>query len=72
MSIIDPRENLSGYLYSGHSIFGLADHHHLRSRNLVVKQANTLLHKGDAELLSSLEDRRVVLTTSWCSNVLDS
>jgi hypothetical protein len=38
----------------------------------VVEEANTLLHKGDAGLLSSLEDRRVVLAASWCSNVLGS
>lgn len=38
----------------------------------MVEQADTLLHEGDTELLSSLKDRGVVLATGRGSNVLDT
>jgi hypothetical protein len=38
----------------------------------VVEETDTLLDKGDAQLLSSLEDRGVVLAASGGSDVLDT
>ena len=39
---------------------------------LVVEETNALLDKGDAQLLSRLEDGHVVLATSWGCHVLDA
>jgi hypothetical protein len=39
---------------------------------LVVEQTDVLLDKGNAELLSSIEDGRIVLATTGGSNILDS
>lgn len=38
--------------------------------SLVVEETNALLYKGDAKLLSSLEDGLIVLATSWSGDVL--
>jgi len=40
--------------------------------NLVVEETDALLDESDAELLSGLEDRGVVLATGRGSNVLDA
>lgn len=37
--------------------------------HLVVEKTNALLNEGDAELLSSLKDRCIILASSWCSDV---
>jgi hypothetical protein len=37
-----------------------------------VEQTDVLLDKGNAELLSSIEDGRIVLATAGGSNILDS
>lgn len=39
---------------------------------LVVEETNVLLHKGDAELLSRLEDGTVVLAATRGGNVVDA
>lgn len=38
----------------------------------MVKEADALLDKGNAELLSCVHNGVVVLGASWCSNVLDT
>ena len=38
----------------------------------MVEEANALLDKGNAELLSGIHNRIVVLGASWCSDVLDT
>lgn len=39
---------------------------------LVMEQADVLLHKGDAELLSGGEDKLVILRTAGGGDVLDT
>lgn len=38
----------------------------------MMEETNALLNKGNAQLLSRLENRGVVLTAAWCCNVLNS
>jgi hypothetical protein len=42
------------------------------ANNLVMEETDTLLDEGNAQLLSSFEDRGVVLATSRRGNVLDA
>jgi hypothetical protein len=56
-------------------LFQFKSHLNIKSHtryHLVVEQTDVLLDKGNAELLSSIEDGRIVLATAGGSNILDS
>jgi hypothetical protein len=47
-------------------------HPSLAIQHLVVEQASTLLDEGDTKLLGGFKHSRIILATSWRSNVLGS